>query len=166
MNRRMGFVTGQIYHFHLYNRSNRKAEVFHDRQDYLYFLRQLREYQQKYPVTLIAYCLMPNHYHLLVRQDGDGAISDMMQAFSTSLSKSYNQKYQTVGALFQGKFRDEHVGHTGYLMHLSRYVHRNPLKSRLCRAPENWEFSNYRDVLGFARGQALRFFTGAGMFCQ
>ncbi len=164
MNRRMRFVTGQMYH--LYNRGNRKAEVFHDRQDYLHFLRQLREYQQKHPVTLIAYCLMPNHYHLLVRQDGDGAISDMMQAFGTSLSKSYNQKYQTVGALFQGKFRDEHVGHTGYLMHLARYLHRNPVKAHLCRAPEDWEFSNYRDVLGLRHGKLCDFSTVLACFAN
>lgn len=59
MNRRMNFLNGHIYH--IYNRGNRKAEIFHDRHDYLYFLRQLREYLAEYPVTLIAYCLMPNH---------------------------------------------------------------------------------------------------------
>jgi len=155
MNRKMKFLNGHIYH--LYNRGNRKAEVFHDRQDYLHFLRQLREYLQKYPITLIAYCLMPNHYHLLVRQDGEGAISDMMQAFGTSLSKTYNKKYQTVGSLFQGKFRDEHVGDTGYLMYLARYFHRNPVKALLCRAPADWEFSNYRDVLGLRHGTLCDF---------
>ncbi len=100
---------------------------------------------------------MPNHYHLLVRQDGEGAISDMMQAFGTSLSKTYNKKYQTVGSLFQGKFRDEHVGDTGYLMYLARYFHRNPVKALLCRAPEDWEFSNYREVLGLRHGTLCDF---------
>jgi len=83
MNRRMKFLTGEMYH--LYNRGNRKAEVFHDREDYLYFLRQLREYLQEYPVTLNAYCLMPNHYHLLARQDGDDAISERFFKFSKIL---------------------------------------------------------------------------------
>lgn len=155
MNRRMQFLTGEMYH--LYNRGNRKAEVFHAREDYLYFLRQLRDYLQEYPVTLIAYCLMPNHYHLLTRQDGDNAITEMMQAFGTSLSKTYNKKYDTVGSLFQGKFRDEHVGDMGYLRYLARYLHRNPVQAKLCRVPEDWEFSNYRDVIGLRHGTLCDF---------
>jgi len=155
MNRRMQFLTGEMYH--LYNRGNRKAEVFHERGDYPYFLRQLRDYLQEYPVKLIAYCLMPNHYHLLTQQDGDGAISEMMQAFGTSLGKTYNKKYNTVGSLFQGKFRDEHVGDMGYLRYLARYFHRNPVQAKLCRAPEDWEFSNYRDVIGLRDGTLCDF---------
>lgn len=155
MNRRMQFLTGEMYH--LYNRGNRKAEVFHEREDYLYFLRQLRDYLEEYPVTLTAYCLMPNHYHLLMRQDGDHAISEMMQAFGTSLSKTYNKKYNTAGSLFQGKFRDEHVGDMGYLRYLARYFHRNPVQANLCRAPEGWEFSNYRDVIGLRHGTLCDF---------
>ncbi len=155
MNRRMKFLNGHIYH--IYNRGHRKATVFHDRQDYLHFLRQLREYLEKYPVTLIAYCLMPNHFHLLLRQDGDDGISDLMQAFGTSLSKSYNKKYNTVGALFQGKCRDEHVGDTGYLRYLARYLHRNPVKALLCQQPETWEFSNYADVIGLRHGTLCDF---------
>ena len=127
MNRRMKLLTGHTYH--LYNRGNRKAEIFHDRGDYLYFLRQLREYLQEFPVLLIAYCLMPNHYHLIARQKGGDGISKMMQAFGTSLSKTYNEKYRTVGSLFQGRFKDEHVGDAGYLIRLARYIHRNPVKA-------------------------------------
>lgn len=164
MNRRMKLLTGHTYH--IFNRGNRKAEVFHDRQDYLHFLRQLREYLQEYLVTLIAYCLMPNHYHLLMRQDGDNAISEMMQALGTSLSKTYNQKYDTVGSLFQGKFRDEHVGDTGYLMYLARYIHRNPVKAGLSPAPEEWEFSNYRDVLGRRDGKLCDFSPVLGCFAN
>jgi len=155
MNRRMKLLTGHIYH--LYNRGNRKAEVFHDRQDYLYFLRQLRDYLHEFAVTLIAYCLMPNHYHLLARQGEEGAISAMMQALGTSLSKTYNAKYDTVGSLFQGRFRDEHIGDAGYLRYVARYIHRNPVKAGICSAPEAWEFSNYRDVLGHREGRLCDF---------
>lgn len=164
MNRRMKLITGEMYH--LFNRGNRKAEVFHDREDYLYFLRQLRDYLQEFAVTLIAYCLMPNHFHLLARQDGDGAISGMMQAFGTSLSKTYNKKYNTVGALFQGKFRDEHVGDMGYLRYLARYFHRNPIKAGLCRAPEDWEFSNYREVIGLRHGKLCDFSPVLALFAN
>ena len=155
MNRRTKLLSGCIYH--LYNRGNRKAPVFHDDGDYLYFLRQLRDYLKSHAVTLIAYCLMPNHYHLLARQEGDDAISQMMQAFGTSLSKTYNKKYQTVGSLFQGRFRDEHVGDAGYLMHVARYLHRNPVKARLCRKPEDWPYSNYCDVIGKRNGMLCDF---------
>jgi len=150
MNRRTKLLAGCIYH--LYNRGNRKAPIFHDDRDYLYFLRQLRGYLKSYPVTLLAYCLMPNHYHLLARPEGENAISQMLQAFGTSLSKTYNEKYQTVGSLFQGRFRDEHVGEAGYLMRVARYLHRNPVKAGLCRKPEGWPYSNYCDVIGKRTG--------------
>ncbi len=150
MNRRMKLLTGHIYH--LYNRGNRKAPIFHNDRDFLYFLRRLRDYLESYPVTLIAYCLMPNHYHLLARQDGENAVSLMMQAFGTSLSKTYNEKYRTVGSLLQGPFRDEHVGDAGYLMRVAGYLHRNPVKARLCRKPEDWPYSNFRDVIGKRAG--------------
>lgn len=164
MNRRMKILTGHTYH--IYNRGNRKETVFHDRQDYLHFLRQLREYLPEYPVILIAYCLMPNHFHLLLRQDGDDGISNLMQAFGTSLSKTYNKKYQTVGSLFQGKFRDEHVGDVGYLRYLARYFHRNPVRALLCRAPEEWEFSNYRDVIGLRSGTLCDFSPVLALFAN
>jgi len=155
MNRRMKLLTGHTYH--LYNRGNRKAEIFHDRGDYLYFLRQLREYLQEFPVLLIAYCLMPNHYHLIARQKGGDGISKMMQAFGTSLSKTYNEKYRTVGSLFQGRFKDEHVGDAGYLIRLARYIHRNPVKAQLCAVPEDWPYSNYCDVIGKRAGDLCDF---------
>jgi REP element-mobilizing transposase RayT len=155
MNRRMHLLTGHTYH--LYNRGNRKAPIFHDDRDYLHFLRQLRDYSKSYAVALIAYCLMPNHYHLMMRQDGDNAISRLMQAFGTSLSRTYNEKYRTVGSLLQGPFRDEHVGDAGYLMRVARYIHRNPVKARLCRAPEDWPYSNYRDVIGKRAGTLCDF---------
>lgn len=164
MNRRMKILTGHTYH--IYNRGHRKETVFHDRRDYLHFLRQLRDYLKAYPVTLLAYCLMPNHYHLLLRQNGDDGISDMMQAFGTSLSKSYNKKYNTVGALFQGKFRDEHVGDAGYLRYLARYFHRNPLQAKLRAAPEAWEFSNYRDVIGLRHGMLCDFSPVLALFAN
>lgn len=155
MNRHMRLLTGHIYH--LFNRGNHRAIVFHERRDYLHFLRKLRDLLKEYPVTLIAYCLMPNHYHLLMRQDGNNGISDLMHAFGTSLSKTYNAKYETVGSLFQGRFRDSHVGDQAYLKLVARYIHRNPVKDKLCRAPEDWEYSNYCDVIGARAGKLCDF---------
>lgn len=155
MNRSMPLLTGHTYH--IFNRGNRKATVFHERSDYLHFLRKLRDYLLEFPVTLIAYCLMPNHYHLLLRQNGDNGISDLMHAFGTSLSKTYNEKYRTVGSLFQGRFRDSHVGDQAYLKLVARYIHRNPVKDKLCSRPEDWEFSNYCDAIGAREGKLCDF---------
>lgn len=90
--------------------------------------RTLGERQQRVTlVDLVCFCLMPNHYHLLLRQRGDDGVSLFMQKLGTAYTMYFNEKYQRSGALFQGRYKAIHVPHDRYFLPLSRYIHLNPL---------------------------------------
>ncbi|WP_293185994.1 MULTISPECIES: transposase [unclassified Microcoleus] len=96
-------------YYHVYNRGNNRQLIFFERENYIYFLRQLRNHLITHGVDIIAYCLMPNHYHLLVHLNTN-RFSNLMQAFTLSYTKAINKRYQRVGSLFQGRFEAIHVG--------------------------------------------------------
>ena len=155
--REVQLCAGEYYHF--YNRGNNRERIFYERENYLFFLRQVRRYLV--PVLeIIAYCLMPTHYHLLVlvktsevseNLGGLGASKAMMK-FAVSYTKAMNKRYNRVGVLFQGPFQARHVDKDSYLVHLSRYFHLNPVMAGLVERPEGWEFSSYREYIGLRDG--------------
>ena len=118
------FEDGSYYH--VYNRGNKKQQIFLQDRDYGRFLEKILEYKKKYPLKILAYCLMPNHFHFLVQQLGENALTKFFGDLSNSHSKYFNIKYETVGPLFQGRFKAKKVEKDEYLVHLSRYIHLNP----------------------------------------
>lgn len=148
-------VAGEFYH--VYNRGNNRQAVFFERENYLFFLRRVRELlvagseAGAIRVTVVAYCLMPNHYHLLV-QPHDDELSRRMQRLSISYTKALNKRLGRSGALFEGQFQAVRVDEEAYLLHLSRYVHLNPVEAGLVRRPADWEFSSYREYVGLRKG--------------
>ena len=147
-------VAGEYYH--LYNRGNNRQNIFFERENYLFFLRRVRKYlvdqtSEEVWTTIVAYCLMPNHFHLLVCPQ-DNELSRRMQRFSISYTKTMNERYDRVGALFQGRFQAVHIDRNEYLLHLSRYFHLNPVMAGSVKQPEDWEFSSYRDYIGLRQG--------------
>jgi putative transposase len=140
--------TGNYYH--VYNRGNNRQLIFFERDNYIYFLRQLRNHLIENGVDLIAYCLMPNHYHLLVYLKTD-RFSQLMQAFTLSYVKAINKRYQRVGSLFQGRFEAIQVDRDEYLLHLTRYIHLNPVRANIVEKAENWEFSSYQEYIDMRR---------------
>jgi len=150
-------------YYHVYNRGNNRQDVFFERENHLFFLRRVRKYlvgdtqtsevseTSEVWTTIIAYCLMPNHFHLLVCLHDD-ELSRRMQRFSISYTKAMNKRYDRVGSLFQGQFQAVLVDRNEYLLHLSRYLHLNPVEAGLVKRPEDWEFSSYRDYIGLRQG--------------
>ena len=137
--------------YHVYARGHSKHKVFLDEQDYLFFLNLLERYLSSdevrnsagipYPnfynkVELAAFCLMPNHFHLLVYQHHQGALADFMRSLMTSYSRYFNSRYKQSGALFESRYRSSLIENDGYLEHISRYIHLNPKKWR------NYEYSS------------------------
>jgi len=146
--RRVAFVLGEYYH--LYNRGNSKQKIFLDEADHNRFLKLLFLCNSKLNInfrnvidvtkdvlvferreTLVdigAFCLMPNHFHLLLREKEDGNISLFMKKLLTAYVMYFNKKYERTGSLFEGKFKSEHVGEDNYLKYLFSYIHLNPIK--------------------------------------
>jgi len=155
--REVQLCAGEYYH--LYNRGNNRERIFYERENYSFFLRRVWKYLV--PVLeIIAYCLMPTHYHLLIRVKtsevsenlgGLGASKAMMK-FAVSYTKAMNKRYDRVGALFQGAFKAKHIAENSYLVHLSRYIHLNPVMVGLAKRPKDWEFSSYRECIGLRDG--------------
>ncbi len=143
------FVAGECYH--LYNRGNNREPVFFERENYAFFLQQLRKYIVEPAADVVAYCLMPNHYHLILQLREDG-LSHHLQAFALSYTKTTNKERGRVGSLFQGPFKAIHVDTDQYLTHLSRYIHLNPVFARLVERAQDWEFSSYREFIGVRSG--------------
>ena len=130
-------------YYHIYNRGVERRSIFLDEQDYRVFLsylklylspideiekispsRKLKNYFGK--ADLLCYCLMPNHYHMLVKQYSTTAITGLIRSISTRYAMYFNKKYRRTGHLFQGVYRSVTVGSEAQLLHLSRYIHRNP----------------------------------------
>ena len=156
--REVQLCSGEYYH--LYNRGNNRERIFFERENYLFFLRRLRKYVVS-ALDIVAYCLMPTHYHLLVQvkeisDTSNAAVSKVMMRLSVSYTKAMNKRYDRVGTLFQGAFRAKHVNGDEYLVHLSRYIHLNPVIAGLVELPENWEFASYRDYIGVRNGSLPR----------
>jgi len=145
------FRSGRYYH--IYNRGVNRSAIFFNQENYAFFIRRLRHYFQSGIVHVIAYCLMPTHYHLLVQMLTDNEFgSKVMQPFGTSYVKAVNKQQARVGPLFQGSYKAKLVDSDAYLSHLTRYIHRNPVEAGYVAQAEEWPYSSYRDYVGLRNG--------------
>jgi len=135
------FYKGNYYH--IYNRGANKNPIFFEETNYRFLLKRLKKYTGKFSISMIAYCLMPNHYHFLMRQDADHTIGKCIQSVFNSYTKAINKRYNRTGTLFEGPYRAIHIDDQYYLLYLCRYIHRNPLEANLVKYPEEWVYSNY-----------------------
>jgi len=139
-------------YYHIYNRGNNKQDIFLDDSDYLFYLKRLRHAQETQKASIICYCLMPNHVHLLVRQDSETPIYRLISSIHTSYSMYFNRKYEKVGHLFQGRFKQKAIDKDEYLLQVSSYIHLNPLSAGLVEKLEDYQWSSYSDYIGLRAG--------------
>jgi REP element-mobilizing transposase RayT len=156
------FYTGGYYH--VYSRGSEKRVIFLDKADKGRFLDRLEEYKNLHNVKIIAYCLMPNHYHLLIQQNSDEAISKFISRLNLAYAMYFNKRYERVGPLFQGRFKAKHVETDEYLLHLSRYIHLNPLSHLGERGLRNYHWSSLKDYLGDSKEGFVEIECIAGYF--
>lgn len=170
-NRKVVFANNQFYH--LFNRGVERRPVFTNKWEFTRALDTIKFYQFEKPslryskylalneklkkaffedlkrskkqVSIIAFCLMTNHFHFLVKQVNEGGISKFMAIFTNSYTKYFNTKYQRVGPLFQGIFKAVRVESDDQLVHLSRYIHLNPVTGFLVKSEDlkNYKWSSY-----------------------
>jgi putative transposase len=146
----VAFHQGGFYH--VYNRGANRQRIFREDENYLFLLGRLKSYAGLLHVAVIAYCLMPNHYHFLLRQDGTEPAGLLIQRIFNSYTKAFNRRYERTGTLFEGEYRAIPVTREAYLLHLCRYIHANPARHGLVERLEDWPYSNYPEWLGLRNG--------------
>ncbi len=173
-NRKTPLVTNQTYH--IFNRSIGGLKIFNKPEDYNRFIGMLALYryqnltysyskfesfsesfqnqvldhlqaENKYLVEIIAYCVMPNHFHLILKQVTTDGITQFMSRISNSYAKYLNAEQNRLGPLFEGHFKNIEIKNDNYLLHLTRYIHLNPTSAWLAIKPEDWQYSSYKEFL-------------------
>jgi putative transposase len=140
------FAEGNYYH--VFNRGVNKEPIFFNVGNYEYCVHLLKKYLDEYAVTMIAFCLMPNHYHLLLRQNGSKPPSSYINIVFNAFVQAVNKQQERVGALFGSRFKHSWIDREEYLIHLCRYIHLNPVKAGLVSRPEDWAYSDYSEWIG------------------
>ena len=130
--------------YHVLNRANGRARVFHDRPDYDAFVAFLSRACEHIAMRILAWCLMPNHFHLILRPYADLDLGRWMHRVMTAHVKRHHSKYGTIGRIWQGRFRALPVQEDGHLLTVLRYVERNPLRAGLVESAEAWPWSSLR----------------------
>lgn len=153
------------YYYHIYNRGTEKRKIFLKNPDYSKFLQQIKKFN--FPnntpeyVEIIALCLMPNHFHFLLIPVVDNGIPLFMQKLGTGYTMYFNKKYERTGVLFQGPYRCILIESESHLLHLTRYIHLNPVEliepgwkekgvknwNKVNKFLEKYPWSSYKDYL-------------------
>jgi putative transposase len=139
-------VLGSGLLYHVIARGNRRETVFPTPGDYETYLHRLAVYRVRYAVTLHAYCLMPNHVHLVLRT-ADGSLARFMQSLQQSYTQRFNHRHGQVGHVFQGRYKAFVCATEEYLLTLVRYVHLNPVRAGLVTRPGDYPYSGHRAYL-------------------
>jgi len=135
------FIQGAYYH--MYNRGAGRQSIFRSDDDYRNALFLIKKVSELCKITSIAYCLLPNHYHWLVRQDGPAPANLLPQRVFGSYTRTFNNTHGRSGTLFEDRFEATLVDTDEYLRHLCCYIHGNPVRHGIAIAPELWPYSNY-----------------------
>jgi len=164
------FANGQFYH--VFNRGVEKRRTFIDKRDYSRFVDSLNYYRARDQhirfsfrgrmdaenelgplfAEVVSYCLMPNHFHLLLKQVTDNGITTFLSKLSNSYTKYFNTRYKRVGPLFQGSFKAVRIESDEQLVHVCRYIHLNPLIDYLVKNIRDYAYSSYLEYLGVKEG--------------
>jgi putative transposase len=136
------------HYYHVYNRGAHKEDIFYEAANYLYLVSLFKKYLHRYDVAVAAYCLMPNHYHLVVRQNERGDIGAFLRTSFNAYTQSINKRYGHSGTLFQGQCKCKHINNGKYCLQLVRYVHRNPIATHAVSRLKDWIFSDYLEWIG------------------
>ncbi len=131
------------------NRGRRYEDIFADAEDYQIFVDLLKETSEMWNIRIAAYCLMPDHYHLLV-QTPDANISRAMRHLNGVYTQGYNRRHEWDGPLFRGRYKSILVSADSYLLQLVRYIHRNPLKADLVKNLKDYQWSSHKGYLSIA----------------
>ena len=142
----MTFEKGKYYH--LYNRTNNQELLFHDDDNYQFFLSKFQHHLST-SLSVIAYCLMPTHFHFLIRIESDDSllISKNIAVLLRSYTRAINKRFNRNGNLFQQNTKAKKIADENYLLTLISYIHQNPLRVKKCDRLKDWKYSSYQDLI-------------------
>ncbi|WP_265181669.1 transposase [Geomicrobium sp. JCM 19055] len=123
--------------------ATKKRIIFHDDYDYLRYYRLLQAAKESYPFELHAYCLMPNHIHLLL-ETIDHSTTPIMKSVHANYAIYFNKRYDLCGHVFQGRYKAHLIGTLPYFKSASRYIHQNPIEAKLVQQPQDYRWSSYK----------------------
>lgn len=132
--------------YHIMGRGNEKKNIFLDPEDKIKFVEILRNKKKQQEYILYGYCIMNNHFHLLIKEEKD-SISRIMKRINTSYACYFNKKYDRVGHVFQDRYRSEAVENEGYLLGVLRYIHNNPVKAGLVSTPLDYQWCSFNQYI-------------------
>ncbi|PHR53871.1 MAG: transposase [Arcobacter sp.] len=130
----------QIYH--IINRGNRREKIFHDEYDFTKILELFSKAKDRFRIKIYAYCLMDNHYHLVLYTEYGKSLSECMQWIGTSYVRYYNKRYKTSGHLWQGRYKSFIVQKESYFISLIKYVEANPLRANIVKDASEYKYSS------------------------
>ena len=159
----MDFSNNELYH--IYNRGNNKQLIFFKPDNYTYFLQKVRKFMLPY-CDILAYCLMPNHFHFLISADSRtvvtkliggrdrNVLSEGIRNLLQTYTKAINEQNKSTGSLFQQNTKAKCLskGNKKYDYICMHYIHQNPIKAKLVKRLEDWEYSSFKDYCGFRNG--------------
>ena len=140
--------------YHIMMRGNEKRKIFLDDEDRRRFILTVFEKASEEKADIYAYCLMDNHVHLLLHEEGTD-IAKLMKRINVSYVYYFNKKYKRVGHLFQDRFKSEIVDNEDYLLAAVRYIHNNPVKAGIVNSPEKYWWSSYYDYINTKKRNCL-----------
>ena len=140
--------------YHVTSRGNEKRAIFKDDGDRFLFFNVLNQVKKRYNWFCHAYCLMNNHYHLVI-ETPDGNLSKGMRQLNGVYTQIFNKKHKRVGHLFQGRYKAILIQRESYLLEVSRYVVLNPVRIKVVRKPEEWKWSSYRSTAGKEKAEVF-----------
>ncbi|MBM3284213.1 transposase [Candidatus Gottesmanbacteria bacterium] len=130
--------------YHIMNRGIEKKKIFKEDLDYLKFLQYITGTVRNYDWIIYCYCLLPNHFHLLVKMK-TSPLGKIMKSLQTAYGVYFNKKYKRVGPVFAGRYKSIICQKDDYLLQVSKYIHLNPVKANLCSDPLDYPYSSYQE---------------------
>ena len=139
------------YH-HVFNRGVNKQLIFFEEKNYQFFTQKLKSYKEKYKISIICYVLMPNHFHLFLKQlTQEFTIGKFVGDLTNSYTKAINKNYDRSGVLFQGRSKNKLINKENYFIWLSKYIHLNPYKAGIEEKLGEWKYSSLPEYLNIRK---------------
>ena len=129
--------------FHIMVQGINKSYIFNDSMDIKYYIKLLYEFNSQHNIQIIAYCVMNNHTHILIKSENIDEMSKYMKRVNVKFSRYYNKKHNRVGYVFRDRFKSQGIYSEKHMYNCIRYIYENPVKAGICRKTEEYPYSNF-----------------------